>query len=148
MFTICKVTLCFSLVVTLGFSAVLGYSYSCTFPCDVESCPPTNCKGGMVDDSCGCCKICAKQVDERCGGLGDDYCDEGLYCSGPAHGDYITGFGTCQYKSDHLVSCENFYTGCNIENSECRCGNNVKACSNPFSYTDKKQCRRTLARMQ
>lgn len=40
------------------------------------------CKGGITTDICGCCPVCAKQIQEPCGGewnyLGK--CDVGLYC--------------------------------------------------------------------
>ena len=56
-------------------------------PCEKVHCSPRRprhlrCRGGLVRGVCGCCPVCAKQLDEACGGhwnyLGT--CDKGLIC--------------------------------------------------------------------
>lgn len=56
-------------------------------PCEKVHCSPRRprhlrCRGGLVRGVCGCCPVCAKQLDETCGGhwnyLGT--CDKGLIC--------------------------------------------------------------------
>ncbi|XP_077998040.1 cysteine-rich motor neuron 1 protein-like isoform X2 [Glandiceps talaboti] len=142
------------LMMALGLTSVVSHSYSCSQPCDMSACPPTtDCKGGLVDDICRCCKTCARQVNESCGGIDDIFgiCDEELFCSvqPPAFGEPITGNedGTCQQKPDHMKPCDGRYTGCNIINMECLCETTVKACFNPYDYADKKQCRRALSQL-
>lgn len=59
-----------------------GLALSCT-PCHlVPSCPELKCTGGTVPGLCGCCIVCAKQLNERCGGLYGliGTCDQGLHC--------------------------------------------------------------------
>ncbi|XP_070578150.1 cysteine-rich motor neuron 1 protein-like isoform X2 [Ptychodera flava] len=140
-------------IITFGTitDTVVGHSYSCQQPCDTSTCSPTNCKGGLVDDLCGCCKVCARLVNETCGGIDNLFgiCDEGLYCAvqPPPHGDPITGnemaMGTCQQKPDNLKPCH----GCNIENMECVCDTSVKACTNPYQFGDKRECRKALSQL-
>ena len=40
------------------------------------------CEGGVVLDACDCCYVCAKQINESCGGPWRLYgkCDAGLEC--------------------------------------------------------------------
>lgn len=58
----------------------------CSDSCDTTSCTPiseVNCIAETISDPCGCCTICAKVLDERCGGAfwqegrcgADYYCD-------------------------------------------------------------------------
>ncbi|KAM5140377.1 cysteine-rich motor neuron 1 protein-like [Mantella aurantiaca] len=58
--------------------------YNCT-ACDKRICQPYNtpCPGHVAIDPCGCCKHCAKQRSETCGGPDWDfgYCDRGLRCA-------------------------------------------------------------------
>ena len=61
-----------------------AHSLSC-LPCDMQRCTPKyklKCKGGLVNDVCGCCKTCAKIIGEECGGVFGIYgtCDDGLEC--------------------------------------------------------------------
>ncbi|XP_057314360.1 endothelial cell-specific molecule 1-like [Hydractinia symbiolongicarpus] len=76
--------------------------------CDPTKCTtPANCKGGLVLDVCGCCKVCAKVLGENCAGpfnIGG-ICDKGLACKKVVKpGDLeFNVFGTCQCPA---LSCE------------------------------------------
>ena len=55
---------------------------SCT-SCDETTCvEPLNCKAGLVKGLCGCCNVCAKLENQRCGGPWYIHgkCAEGLKC--------------------------------------------------------------------
>lgn len=41
------------------------------------------CAGNLVKDACGCCYVCAKQLNESCGGIWNAHgsCDVGLRCN-------------------------------------------------------------------
>ncbi|ESO86142.1 hypothetical protein LOTGIDRAFT_71199, partial [Lottia gigantea] len=78
--------------------------------CDKSRCPdePTNCLGGVTNGSCGCCKVCAKLVNESCGGnfglLGK--CADNLRCYiSPKVGQSITGReeGICKEPNDDFT---------------------------------------------
>ena len=75
-------------LVILGFALILvtlsgSEALSCT-PCNTFNCPaaPSNCKGGLALDACGCCEVCAKVKGESCGGIWgtSGKCDAGLVC--------------------------------------------------------------------
>ncbi|XP_044138796.1 cysteine-rich motor neuron 1 protein-like [Bufo gargarizans] len=59
-------------------------AYNCT-ACENRKCPPmiTPCPGSEAIDPCGCCKHCAKQVLEICGGPDWEYgyCDSSYKCA-------------------------------------------------------------------
>ncbi|KAG5264015.1 hypothetical protein AALO_G00271190 [Alosa alosa] len=64
---------------------------------EVSCVDPTDCKGGLVPDLCGCCKVCGKLKGERCGGqfgLGGN-CEEGLKCMYRQPWN-PSGFGVCE----------------------------------------------------
>lgn len=69
------------------------------------------CKGGVVDDACHCCKVCAKLEGETCGGLWDleGRCDQGLFCKTPGEpSPYSMKRGICvknQLTEVATVSC-------------------------------------------
>ncbi|CAK9293388.1 unnamed protein product [Gordionus sp. m RMFG-2023] len=59
--------------------------------------PPTNCKGDMVKDACGCCDVCAKVLNETCGGpwwVGGR-CSKGLICKFSDYRQPIQSDGVC-----------------------------------------------------
>ena len=76
-----------SVACLLLFALVVGF-------CIGSSCPPKckrkwcvhhaklNCAGNLVKDACLCCYVCAKQLNESCGGLwyAHGKCDVGLMC--------------------------------------------------------------------
>ncbi|XP_034156701.2 uncharacterized protein LOC113531215 isoform X2 [Pangasianodon hypophthalmus] len=76
-------------------------------PCYLLSgCPELKCPGGKVIGLCGCCYVCAKQLDERCGGLYGliGTCDQGLQCVLPPQEvnetvTIIHHVGVCQAKT-------------------------------------------------
>ncbi|XP_067132118.1 venom protein 302-like [Centruroides vittatus] len=76
----------------LAIFCVLIYSiYSLSCPCHTmkdlrDSCKiPENCPAGLTLDACGCCKVCAKALDEKCGGPWETSgrCAKGLSCIKP-----------------------------------------------------------------
>ena len=75
-------------LVLLGFALILvtlsGSDALSCMRCNPLDCPaePSNCKGGLVSDVCGCCRVCAKVQGESCGGPWDTSgtCDAGLEC--------------------------------------------------------------------
>ncbi|XP_039255585.2 cysteine-rich motor neuron 1 protein-like [Styela clava] len=131
------------------------HAHSC-LPCDKEKCRiPSNCPGGLVEDACRCCRVCAKQVNETCGGLYGTHgrCDAGLQCViRPQHGMEINGQETGVCKSSSSVtsteSCKEVeFTGCNIVDDQCRCPT-VRACSNPFQFKNKLRCTMRLLEIE
>ena len=87
-------------LVLLGFALILvtlsgSEALSC-MRCDPLNCSePSNCKGGLVSDVCGCCDVCAQVLGEECGGPWDIYgkCDAGLECD--ADKDDFNAQGKC-----------------------------------------------------
>lgn len=88
------------------FSVAL--SLSC-LPCSQVKCvdkTEKDCPVGIVPHYCGCCKVCAKNVGEVCGGLWKTkgVCGEGLECVKPPRptvDGYIYNIhskGICQKK--------------------------------------------------
>ncbi|KAJ3613726.1 hypothetical protein NHX12_019972 [Muraenolepis orangiensis] len=74
-------------------------------PCDQSKCeelPLGACKGSAVPGICGCCRVCARQRNESCGGVFGLHgtCDRGLRCviRPPENGDGITQHevGVCE----------------------------------------------------
>ena len=69
------------LLLVIGF-AQTGDTLSCAI-CDKTACvEPLNCKTGVVKDVCSCCNVCAKSINERCGGPWNIHgkCGDGLKC--------------------------------------------------------------------
>ena len=100
-----------------GFCVCFAYipgiiGHSCG-PCDRETCPSTaGCPGGVVMDPCGCCRDCARTLNQTCGGpYGlDGECDVGLLCHiNPVPGQAISGLeiGICGTKGkyNNLACC-------------------------------------------
>ncbi|XP_023217418.1 venom protein 302-like [Centruroides sculpturatus] len=71
---------------TLLFLILLAiFQCVCTLmcaPCEGKCSDPVGCKAGLTKDVCGCCYICAKSLNERCGGVwgGTGRCGRGLEC--------------------------------------------------------------------
>ncbi|CAL8296361.1 unnamed protein product [Arctogadus glacialis] len=67
-----------------------------------EELPVGACKGSVVPGICGCCRVCARQRNESCGGVFGLHgtCDRGLRCviRPPENGDGITQHevGVCE----------------------------------------------------
>ena len=66
------------------------------------------CVGNLVKDACLCCYVCAKQINESCGGSWDVYgkCDVGLVCNysyhiPPDHPPILPGI--CMKKREPVV---------------------------------------------
>lgn len=104
----------------LSLSAVGVEALSCEV-CDKSSCPSVAelaCSGDdVLADVCGCCRVCARRMNESCGGfhglLGK--CADSLKCfiAPPPLGEPITGHeeGVCR---------ELFLFTCNNTDSDCR----------------------------
>ncbi|XP_032241037.2 venom protein 302 [Nematostella vectensis] len=73
--------------------------------CDMFECPPPpkDCKGGLAKDICGCCKVCAKVVGEKCGGPWnyDGTCDKGLFCDKKGGKGRVFWYGYCEPVVEH-----------------------------------------------
>ena len=87
----------------------LSAALSCA-PCEKASCAPPDCAGRVVRDVCGCCDVCARGLDEPCGGHFDAFglCDDGLVCqTSPEHGQPVVtaAKGVCigEYNSPSLA---------------------------------------------
>ncbi|XP_006007140.1 cellular communication network factor 1, like 1 isoform X2 [Latimeria chalumnae] len=109
---------------------VLG---SCPTECNCPvSPPPCNPGVSLLTDSCGCCKICARQYNEDCSLT--EPCDhiKGLHCD---HGDSDNPFkGICRAKSEGrpcefngqlYQNGENFQPNCK---HQCTCMDGVVGC--------------------
>ena len=64
------------------------------------------CKGGLTNDNCGCCQVCAKVEGEVCGGLWDEdgYCDQGLFCDTGNKPWFRMARGKCQRQATTTIS--------------------------------------------
>ncbi|XP_078499484.1 cysteine-rich motor neuron 1 protein-like [Lissotriton helveticus] len=86
-------------------------AYNCT-ECDKSKCLPesTPCPGNWAIDPCGCCRHCAKQEWEVCGGnnweLG--YCDHRTRCAAVIGTDlaHIPDVGVCKWLPDYSYFVE------------------------------------------
>lgn len=62
----------------------LVISALCCVPCKEVTCErvPNNCPVGVTKDPCGCCGVCAKNINEMCGGPHNSYgtCGIDLAC--------------------------------------------------------------------
>lgn len=90
------------LLLLLGSCCFITVETAVCGACQVDQCgpPPEDCPGGLAPDPCGCCPVCARGLNQTCGGqygiLG--VCDQGLTCViTPANGQPITGheIGLC-----------------------------------------------------
>lgn len=99
-------TLAACLTVIVFGAALVGLSGAiyCQ-PCNPLTCPhDLHCPGGSTTDPCGCCRVCARLINETCGGSFEllGRCAAGLQCfiTPPAYGAEVTGQeeGTCQGK--------------------------------------------------
>lgn len=79
-------------------------SLSC-LPCNRKLCvkqeKKLKCVGNLVRDACGCCYVCAKQLNEYCGGLWNisGICDVGLMCQPFS---FYGPLGICTRKGNNL----------------------------------------------
>ncbi|XP_069096892.1 cysteine-rich motor neuron 1 protein-like [Pleurodeles waltl] len=123
---------------------------NCT-ACDRKLCPPSplSCSGKYATDPCGCCRHCAKEEWQPCGGenwqLG--YCDHRLRCAA-LNGTQlvqIPDVGVCKRLPAYLQVEEDEncpeVTGCNIKMSVCVCGQ-LRSCFHVFSYPNINICRK------
>ncbi|XP_074530073.1 insulin-like growth factor-binding protein 7 [Halichoeres trimaculatus] len=76
-------------------------------PCDLEQCAPLpaeGCPAGSLQDSCGCCPLCAAAEGELCGGrrAAARRCGAGLECVRSVD-EKKTKMGVCACKSNYEV---------------------------------------------
>ncbi|CAK9300775.1 unnamed protein product [Gordionus sp. m RMFG-2023] len=65
------VKICFGFILVLFNSNGHVDALSCpchNLPTKCSTPTPTDCKGDITKDACGCCDVCAKVKDEECGG--------------------------------------------------------------------------------
>ncbi|KAM3922932.1 cysteine-rich motor neuron 1 protein-like [Leptodactylus fuscus] len=110
-------------------------AYNCT-ACEKRTCPPmiNPCPGSEAIDPCGCCRHCAKQYGELCGGTDWEYgyCDSDYKCA-PINGTGlvdIPNIGVCKdvpgyrrathYAEDDDENCPE-HTGCFKVMGMCDC---------------------------
>ena len=69
--------------------------------CDRSRCPPRDCPAGEVLDACLCCHVCARVVDQTCGGKFDIHgrCADNLVCR-------ITPAVGTPVSEDHVGICK------------------------------------------
>ncbi|GAU99252.1 hypothetical protein RvY_10282 [Ramazzottius varieornatus] len=62
------------------------------------------CKGGVALDICGCCHICAKVENEKCGGFDNLHgtCDKGLVCNEAGNTNSISTGGRCVNEEEPI----------------------------------------------
>ncbi|XP_041351860.1 cysteine-rich motor neuron 1 protein-like [Gigantopelta aegis] len=113
--------------------------------CDPDQClTPRECRRGSTIDLCGCCSVCAKEVNQSCGGkyglLGK--CGEGLQCFiSPPIGRPISGQeeGVCK-EIESPKNCTN--NGCLSIVSEVtiQCPSDSDLLVNATGLADRSQC--------
>uniref|UniRef100_A0A8C5FF70 Cysteine-rich motor neuron 1 protein n=1 Tax=Gadus morhua TaxID=8049 RepID=A0A8C5FF70_GADMO len=144
------------------FASTVTQALLC-LPCDQSKCeelPVGACKGSVVPGICGCCRVCARQRNESCGGVFGLHgtCDRGLRCviRPPENGDGITQHevGVCEdedWEEGQLLGfepcSENLITGCNIQDGRCVC-HALRTCANPFQFPSLDSCKTALRQIE
>ena len=69
---------------------------------ECEEIKPEDCSTGqLTSEQCGCCKVCAKDVDDKCGSLGQGTCADHLFCQFKPTLIFAPGRdGICKKKKD------------------------------------------------
>ncbi|KAI1895719.1 hypothetical protein AGOR_G00109140 [Albula goreensis] len=119
---------CFLCFVLFYWASALDCSGQCSCPKAPPKCAPGV---SLVPDSCGCCRVCAKQQDERC--TERDVCDpkKGLHCdltstTKPRTGVCIAKEGAkCMFKGSVYRSGESFQSSCKYQ---CTCLDGAVGC--------------------
>ncbi|XP_075461172.1 cysteine-rich motor neuron 1 protein-like [Ascaphus truei] len=144
----------FGFIVLLIFSCMirLPLAFNCT-ACEERKCPPSpiGCLGQHAIDPCGCCKHCAKQEWEPCGGENWEhgYCDRSLKCA-PINGTglvEIPMMGICKYlrgypykdlweDDDEICPVQ---SGCYVTTGVCECVTK-RTCIDNFRFSSAKLC--------
>ena len=113
----------FALLLVLAVIPVMCKALSC-LPCHKVKCDPLpNCPGGTVPSVCGCCQVCAKQLNEKCDGPFGIHgkCDKGLECTTSVTVPHPRGFlrpvrvmrirkstGVCKAKGEFCFKHKDF----------------------------------------
>ncbi|XP_026532695.1 protein CYR61-like [Notechis scutatus] len=115
----------------LGFSQVAGRR--CPFPCRCAPLP-LRCPPGVssVFDDCGCCQVCARQLNEDCDKLSPCDPHKGLECNFGADPLATRGIcwakqegRTCEYNGRIYQNGENFQPSCK---HQCTCIDGAVGC--------------------
>ncbi|XP_038649544.1 CCN family member 1 isoform X1 [Scyliorhinus canicula] len=110
--------------------ATLTCPSRCQCPQEVSSCPPGV---SLVLDGCGCCRVCAKQLNEDCSR--SQPCDhtKGLQCNFGASSSALRGIcrarsegRPCEYNSKIYQNGEIFQPNCK---HQCTCINGAVGCT-------------------
>lgn len=82
--------------------------------CDRSRCPPRDCPAGEVLDACLCCHVCARVVDQTCGGKFDIHgrCADNLVCR-------ITPAVGTPVSEDHVGICKPELTVIDCDKAKC-----------------------------
>ncbi|MEE6494604.1 hypothetical protein FKM82_001807 [Ascaphus truei] len=101
----------------------------CQCPIEVPRCAPGV---GLLLDSCGCCKVCAKQLNEDCSKILPCDHTKGLECNFGASSRAIKGIcraisegRPCEYNSRIYQNGESFQTNCK---HQCTCIDGAVQC--------------------
>ncbi|XP_030636143.1 CCN family member 1-like [Chanos chanos] len=119
-------------ILTVSSMCVVGASCPavCECPAEPRACPPGV---SLVPDGCGCCKVCAAQLNEDCGvALPCDH-HKGLECN---HGNDVTlttgvcraklEGRSCEYNGRIFQNGESFHVGCK---HQCTCIDGAVGCA-------------------
>uniref|UniRef100_W5L796 Si:ch211-106h11.3 n=1 Tax=Astyanax mexicanus TaxID=7994 RepID=W5L796_ASTMX len=126
-----RIIICFSLwlAVTLNSQVMAGCPKVCECPLERPVCPPGV---SSVPDGCGCCKVCASQLNQDChDGRPCDH-HKGLECN---YGNDVGGTRgicraklegrSCEYNGRMYQNGENFHAGCK---HQCTCIDGAVGC--------------------
>lgn len=85
------------------------------------------CSGNLVKDACGCCYVCAKQINESCGGIWHAHgtCDVGLECNYSYHipADHPATYpGVCKKKREFVLIILSLYIKVCLKHSQMSSG--------------------------
>ncbi|CAK9300829.1 unnamed protein product [Gordionus sp. m RMFG-2023] len=111
------VKLCFGLILVLFNSNRLVDALSCpchNLPNKCSTPTPTDCKGDITKDACGCCDVCAKVKDEECGGpfRTSGKCSRGFICKYESYEEPLQSKGICitEYPKEEGEPCGEYWT--------------------------------------
>ncbi|XP_069468290.1 cysteine-rich motor neuron 1 protein-like [Ambystoma mexicanum] len=142
-----------NILVGLVFLAVFQEvgAYNCT-KCDKSKCLPesTPCPGNWAIDPCQCCRHCARQNLDICGGNNWEfgYCDHRTRCAAFNGTDLvqIPDIGVCKWLPNYPYMVEDdemcpLQYGCYIRTGVCDCYTK-NTCLDDFRYYDRDVCYR------
>ncbi|KAG9350483.1 hypothetical protein JZ751_026849 [Albula glossodonta] len=129
-----KMLCCCTVTLTMAAFCLVGARASCPAECECSVAPPV-CPPGVsaVADGCGCCKVCAAQLNQDCHPLRPCDHHKGLECN---YGNDVTRtWGicrarlegrTCEYNGRIYQNGESFRAGCK---HQCTCIDGAVGCA-------------------